>query len=78
MAGDDDRSLVTTIDGRVLAFGCNGEDHYEDSDGEELDEPVFVVDGRLGLGAGVEEALTSTAIDGITMGEGEEGKEGKE
>ena len=34
-----------------------------------------------GLGAGVEEALTPTAIDGITMGEGgvgEEGKEGKE
>ena len=34
--------------------------------------------GCLGLGAGVEEALTPTAIDGITMGEGEEGKEGKE
>jgi alpha-tubulin suppressor-like RCC1 family protein len=31
--------------------------------------------GRLGLGAGVEEALTPTAIDGITVGEGE-GKEG--
>ena len=35
-------------------------------------------DGRLGLGEGVHEALTPTAIDGITMGEGEEGKEGKE
>jgi alpha-tubulin suppressor-like RCC1 family protein len=40
--------------------------------------------GRLGLRAGVEEALTPTTIDGITMGvedegkEGEEGKEGKE
>jgi alpha-tubulin suppressor-like RCC1 family protein len=40
--------------------------------------------GRLGLGAGVVEALTPTAIDGITIGEededkeGEEGKEGKE
>ena len=34
--------------------------------------------GRLGLGAEVEEALTPTAIDGITMNEGEEGKEGKE
>ena len=34
--------------------------------------------GRLGLGEGVVEALTPTAIDGITMGEGEEGKEGKE
>ena len=35
-------------------------------------------EGRLGLGAGVDEALTPTAIDGITMGEGNEGKESKE
>jgi alpha-tubulin suppressor-like RCC1 family protein len=34
--------------------------------------------GRLGLGAGVHEAPTPTAIDGITMGDDEEGKEGKE
>jgi E3 ubiquitin-protein ligase HERC2 len=34
--------------------------------------------GRLGLGAEVGEALVPTAIDGITMGEGDEGKEGKE
>jgi hypothetical protein len=34
--------------------------------------------GILGLGAEVEEALVPTAIDGITMGEGDEGKEGKE
>jgi hypothetical protein len=34
--------------------------------------------GCLGLGAGVTEALTPTAIDGITMGEGGEVKEGKE
>ena len=34
--------------------------------------------GMLGLGAGVISAPTPTAIDGITMGEGEEGKEGKE
>ena len=38
----------------------------------------FVVCGGLGLGAGVDEALTPTVIDGITMGEGGEGKEGKE
>jgi hypothetical protein len=37
-----------------------------------------VAGAGLGRGAGVEEALTPTAIDGITMGEGEEGKEGKE
>jgi alpha-tubulin suppressor-like RCC1 family protein len=34
--------------------------------------------GQLGLGAGVEEALTPTTIDGITIGEEDEGKEGKE
>ena len=76
MAGGDLHSLVTTAEGRVLAFGSNGDEREEDSDGEELDEPVFVVDGRLGLGAGVAEALTPTAIDGITMCEEE--KEGKE
>jgi alpha-tubulin suppressor-like RCC1 family protein len=32
--------------------------------------------GRVGLGAGVAEALTPTAIDVITMGEEDEGKEG--
>ena len=32
----------------------------------------------LGLGVEVGEALVPTAIDGITMGEGDEGKEGKE
>ena len=35
-------------------------------------------EGCLGLGAEVKEALTPTAIDGITIGEGGEGKEGKE
>jgi E3 ubiquitin-protein ligase HERC2 len=78
MAGGDNHSLVATAEERVLAFGGNGEDTFEDSDGEELDEPVFVVDGRLGLGVGVVEALTPTAIDRITMSEGGEGKEGKE
>ena len=75
MAGGDMHSLVTTAEGCVLAFGRNGEYQEEDSDGEDLDEPIFAVDGRLGLGAGMEEALTPTAIDGITTGEGEEGKE---
>ena len=59
MACGDRHSLVTTAEGRVLAFGGGG-------------------DERLGLGAGVTEALTPTAIDGITIGEEEEGKEGKE
>jgi alpha-tubulin suppressor-like RCC1 family protein len=52
-------SLVTTAEGRVLAFG---------------EGPS----GELGLGAGVIEALTPTAINGIAMVEGEEGTEGKE
>jgi alpha-tubulin suppressor-like RCC1 family protein len=79
MASGEFHSLVTTAEGRVLAFGRNGHKDEEDSDGEELEEPVVVVDGRLGLGAGVGEALTPTAIDGIVIGrEGEEGKERKE
>ena len=52
MAGGGSHSVVTTADGRVLAFGAGWH-------------------GRLGLGAGVEEALTPTAIDEITMGERE-------
>jgi alpha-tubulin suppressor-like RCC1 family protein len=62
MSGGGSHSIVTTAEGRVLAFG-----HGES--------------GRLGLGVGVEEVLTPTAIDGITTGEGgeeTEGKEGKE
>jgi alpha-tubulin suppressor-like RCC1 family protein len=69
MSGGSYHSLVITAEGRVLAFGSNGEE-YEGSDEEELDEPVVVVDGRLGLEAGVEEALTPTVIDGITVGGG--------
>ena len=63
MSGGTGHSLVTTAEGRVLAFGGKG---------------LFEACGRLGLGAGVEEALTPTAIGGITIGEGKEGKEGKE
>ena len=59
MSGGDSHSLVTMVEGHVMAFG-SGES------------------GRLGLGAEVEEALTPTAIDGITMGDSEEGKEGKD
>ena len=81
IAGGAEHSVVTTVDGRVLAFGRNGYLDGEDSDGE--DWTNLVVDGRLGLGAGVAEALTPTAIDGIVIGGGEgedrtEGKEGKE
>ena len=58
MAGGGYHSLVTTAEGRVLAFGTG-------------------YNGRLGLGA-VVQALTPTVIDGITLVEEEEGKEGKE
>ena len=51
MSGGSYHSLVTTTEGRVLAFGLGRH-------------------GHLGLGAGVEEALTPMAIDGITAGEG--------
>ena len=63
MSGGNKHSLVTTAEGRVMAFGGKGE---------------FATSGGLGLGEGVEEALSPTTIDGIIMGEGEEGKEGKE
>jgi alpha-tubulin suppressor-like RCC1 family protein len=66
MAGGYNHSLVTTAEGRVLAFGGKAS---------------FAACGGLGLGAGVDEALTPTAIEGITVGEGgdeTEGKEGKE
>ena len=66
MSGGVIHSLVTTAEGRVLAFGGKAS---------------FAACGGLGLGAGVDEALTPTAIDGITVGEGgeeTEGKEGKE
>ena len=63
MSGGTYHSLVTTAEGRVLVFGGKG---------------PFAASGGLGLGAGVEEALTPTTIDGITMGEEDEGKEGEE
>jgi alpha-tubulin suppressor-like RCC1 family protein len=59
MSGGEKYSLVTTAEGRVLAFGGKAR---------------FVVCGGLGLGTGVEEALTPTAINEITMGEGGAGK----
>jgi alpha-tubulin suppressor-like RCC1 family protein len=65
IAGSSSHSLVTTAEGRVLAFGGKA---------------PFAPCGGLGLGAGVEEALTPTAIDGITVGEreGDEWEEGSE
>ena len=63
MAAGKAHSLVTTEEGRVLAFGSGG--------------------GQLGFGAVPPPFNTllvnvPTAIGGITMGEEEDGKEGKE
>ena len=66
MSGGNDYFLVTTAERRVLTFGFGA---------------LGPTAEKLGLGDGVAEALTPTAIDGITMGEGgeeTEGKEGKE
>jgi alpha-tubulin suppressor-like RCC1 family protein len=63
MDGGVIHSLATTVEGHVLVFGGG-------VDGSDVE--------MLGLGADVFEALVPTAIDGITMGEGDEGKEGKE
>jgi hypothetical protein len=62
MAGGGGHSLVITTVGRVLVFGRGG----------------MLGLGAAYLGAEAGEALVPTAIDGITMGEGDEGKEGKE
>jgi alpha-tubulin suppressor-like RCC1 family protein len=64
ISGGESYSLVTTAEGSVHSFGT----------GDSGD----VFGGRLGLGGEVAEALTPTAIDGITLGDVEEGKEGKE
>ena len=62
MACGTTHSLVTTAEERVLVFGGGWGS----------------LGVMLGLGAEVSEALVPTAIDGITVGEEEEGKEGKE
>ena len=55
MSGGNDYFLVTTAERRVLTFGFGA---------------LGPTAEKLGLGDGVGEALTPTAIDGITMGEG--------
>jgi alpha-tubulin suppressor-like RCC1 family protein len=62
MAGGTIHSLAITAEGSVLVFGSG-----------------VLGSGCLGLGVAVmTEALVPTAIDGITLGEGDEGMEGKE
>ena len=69
--------VVDSINGVVGMSGGDGHSLVATVEGRVLAVGLGR-DGCLGLGAGVEEALTPTAIDGITMGEGEGGKEGKD
>ena len=65
--------LAVRESGEVVVFGAGGTEEVEDEEGDELDEPVFVVDGRLGLGAEVGVALLPTVVPGIhtTMAAGQ-------
>ena len=65
IAGGLEHSLVTTAEGRVLGFGRNGIEVDFTEGGVEQTE--FAVDGRLGLGLGVDGALVPTAIGGIIL-----------
>ena len=48
--------------GEMVVFGNGGDLTHFDEEGNWLDEPVFEVDGCLGLGAEVEWALRSAAL----------------
>jgi alpha-tubulin suppressor-like RCC1 family protein len=76
--GDKENLAVPRVVGGIggAVVGMAGGDHHSLVTTAEGRVLVFGSGASgLGLGAGVEEALTPTAIDGITMGEGE-GKEG--
>ena len=62
-----DHSLAVRESGEVVVFGLNGRLERWGEEGEELDEPVFQVDGRLGLGADVKEALRPTVVPGLRV-----------
>ena len=42
-------------------------EEWADEEGNDLDEPVMVVDGCLGLGADVIEVLEPTAVPGLRV-----------
>jgi alpha-tubulin suppressor-like RCC1 family protein len=70
--------VVDGIEGAVVGMACGTTHSLVTTAGGRVLAFGSGASGRLGLGAGVEEALTPTAIDGITMGDSEEGKEGNE
>ena len=67
IAGGVEHSLVTRQGGEVVVFGRGEEEWYEDEEGNELDEPVMEVDGRLGLGADVGKVLEPTVVPGLRV-----------
>ena len=74
VAGGLRHSLVVRESGEVVAFGVGGQEVDEDEDEEQGSEshrgPVIEVDGRLGLGAEVAEALRPTVVPGVRAGNG--------
>ena len=67
IAGGCEHSLATTQGGEVMVFGTGAEEIWADDDGNELDEPLVEVDGRLGLGADVPEVLRPTVVPGLRV-----------
>ena len=78
MAGGSDHSLVTTAEGRVLAFGVTEKSKMKILTEKNCTNQSLLWTVGWGSGRGWMEALTPTAIDGITIGDGEEVTEGKE
>ena len=67
IAGGGEHSLVTRQGGEVVVFGLGEAEQDLDEEGNELDEPVFVVDGCLGLGADVGKVLEPTVVPGLRV-----------
>ena len=79
--GKDDEAVPRIVEGVVggtVVVGMSGGDIHSLAITEEGRVLVFgkAADGRLGLGATRTQALTPTAMDGITIGEGGEEEEG--
>ena len=70
--------VVDGIEGVVTGMACGGNNSLVTTAEGRVLVFGFGMYGQLGLGAGVYLALTPTAIKRITMGNREEGEEGKE